>query len=136
MLRNKTNYLVLSGGIGVIFILVGSYLGSDWLNSSLIGLGAGLVGASLGKYINYRKITRTNESIESYEIEMNDPRNREIKTIAMAKAGRLLDLILIILSVISIFTKQPLWLTVILISLFLLYELFVYLYIVKLNKEM
>ncbi|MGO3733482.1 MAG: hypothetical protein ACTJHC_09945 [Vagococcus sp.] len=120
--------------IKISFILIGLLcitFGLSKENESttmLVAIGSGLIGGSLSTLIKHYRFTKQPDTLKSYKIEINDPRNKEIRTIALAKAGHLLEIVVILLSFIAIFTSQPIWMVLLLVASFLSYQALIYYY--------
>lgn len=127
--KKLTTYLLL--GVGIVLVIASFVIDESYL----LGLGAGVIGGGIAQLIKYKRVLGTEEKRDAFQIEMEDPRNTEIRTKARAKAGFYLDLALILLVLILPFTSAPFWLTVVLIVLFLAYEVMTYIFIKQLNNE-
>lgn len=132
---NKKIWSYVMLGIGIGCILGSLVVKESTMSGYIMGLGAGLTGASVAQLIKYHKLFNTEEKRESYQIEVEDPRNTEIRTTARARAGFYLDCALVGLVLILPFTNAPFWVTVVLIVLFLGYEVLTYSFIKRLNNK-
>jgi len=121
--------------IGVILLLIGLLIQSN-LSSISIGLGSGFIGGAMANLLKYKKFVTNPQYAKQYKIEENDPRNIEIRTMALAKSGSILSILIVILSLITSATQQALWITATLVGLFFIHTALTFYFITKLNKTM
>ena len=134
MKKKKTaSSLLLIVGIALLFF--GLLVDSD-LSPISIGLGSGFIGGAVANFIKYKKIVNNPQYAKEYKVEANDPRNIEIKTMALAKSGSILSILVLILSLITSATQQSLWVTATLVVLFAIHSILTVYFINKLNKTM
>jgi len=134
MKQTKTASIILFT-VAIIFLLFG-LLFKNHLSSFFIGLGSGFIGASVASLIKYKKFANNPEYTKKYNIETHDPRNMEIKTKALAQSGSILSILIVLLSLLTSATQQPLWITATLVGLFLVHAMLTFYFITKLNKTM
>lgn len=134
MKKKKTaSLLLLIAGIALLFF--GLLVDSD-LSPISIGLGSGFIGGAVVNVIKYKKFVHNPQYAKEYKVEANDPRNIEIKTMALAKSGSILSILVVILSLITSATQQSLWVTATLVGLFAIHSILTVYFINKLNKTM
>lgn len=121
--------------IGIVILLFGLLYNSD-LSPISIGLGSGFIGGAVANLIRYKKFITNPQYAKEYKTEANDPRNIEIKTKALAQSGSVLSILILLLSLFTSATQQPLWITLTLVGLFLIHALLTFYFITKLNKIM
>lgn len=69
-------------------------------------------------------------------IENNDERNTVIRNKAKAKAGDITQWLLIALAYLSILADSPIWVTLVIVVVFLMYSFLFIFYMSKYQKEM
>lgn len=101
------------------------------VSGMLIGAGAGLVGMSLSNLLMIRMERKNPALTKQAEIERRDERNRMLRDRAKAAAGEVLRWTVISTAYIAILLGAPLWVTLAIVGLFLLYCV---VYLCLLNK--
>ena len=103
---------------------------------SLIGIGAGLIGMSLANLV-MKQMERKNPTLEKQsQIDYYDERNTMIRNRAKAKAGDITQWLIMGIAYITILISAPLWVTLVVVIVFLIYH-FIGLYLInKYQKEM
>ena len=116
--------------IGSLFVELNS------ISGLLLGSGAGILGACISKlyFINFEK--KNPEIIKKNKIEFKDERNVLIRQRAKAKSADITQWLIIAIAYLTIIVNAPLWITLITITIFLLYNIIQIYYINKFNKEM
>lgn len=89
------------------------------LNGALLGIGAGGVGLALSNLLMLSWYDKHPKELRLSEIEAQDERNEMIRNKAKAKASDIIQWTVMILAWITIFADLPLWITLLLVSVFL-----------------
>ncbi|QIL46767.1 hypothetical protein G7081_06660 [Vagococcus coleopterorum] len=134
-MSKKKNMFIGLMILGVALFILGIIFESP-MTTFLIAFGSGLFGGGLAKFLIYDRLGKNPEKEKAYEISQNDPRNKEIRSIAYAKSGYYLQFFVIILGAVASFTNQPLWMVISLFAAFIIYQFLVYYYMAKLNSKM
>lgn len=134
--KRVVNIVVLA--VGVLGAAAGFILDtavSKQVSGLLIGVGAGLVGMSLSNLLMLRMERKNPALTKQAEIERRDERNRMLRDRAKAAAGEVLRWTVISTAYIAILLDAPLWVTLAIVGLFLLYSV-VYIWMMsKYQKE-
>jgi len=103
---------------------------------SLFGIGASFVGLSIGNLI-MKQMQRKNPALEKQsQIDYHDERNAMIRNRAKAEAGNITQWLIMVIAYITILISAPLWVTLAVVTVFLIYH-FIGLYLInKYQKEM
>lgn len=144
MLERKRKVVKIELLIGVCLILgsllmyslsiEGEFLSR--INSLLLALGCGCLGGSLGGFYQIKKLERNPKMIELFEISAEDERNKMIRYMANSKAGDITNWMLLVIAYISIIMGLPVWISILLISVFVLKYVLWFFYIKKYNDCM
>ncbi|TAH73805.1 MAG: hypothetical protein EWM47_02410 [Anaerolineaceae bacterium] len=137
MIKNKSFYIVTMA-IGVTLIVLSVFLRGEELKvfSGLsIGIGAGLLGMSIVHLIMKRYEEKNPELARQINIDTIDERNIIIQNRAKAKAGDITMWLIILIAIITIIIRAPLWFTLLVIAIFLLYNIFIVYFMNKYQKE-
>jgi len=106
------------------------------ISGLLIGIGAGLSGMSVANLV-VKHLERKNPELEKQaEIEYKDERNTMIRNRAKAKAGNITQWLIMGIAYITIIVSTPLWVTLTVIAVFLIYNMIVIYLMNKYQKEM
>lgn len=127
--------VLLAGVLGVVAGFLPNIVAGKQVSGLLIGAGAGLVGMSLSNLLMIRMERKNPALTKQAEIERRDERNRMLRDRAKAGAGEVLRWTVISTAYIAILLGAPLWVTLAIVGLFLLYSV-VYLFLLnKYQKE-
>ena len=138
MNKKTLNIILLLFGIS-LFLLGLIFLRGETVKSLsgvCIGIGAGLFGMSISNIclINFNK-KHPDESKQS-NIESADERNTMIRNKAKAKAIDIIQWFIMGIAYISILINSPLWVTMIIVGVFLLKHLLELYFMNKFQKEL
>lgn len=138
MLKRKSFY-VMTLIIGIVlfsssFLFRGEELKT--ISGVLIGIGAGLFGMSIANLWMKRFEEKNPDIIRDNEIEFKDERNTMIRYRAKAKAGDIIQWFIMGIAYLLIVIDAPLWLILITVGGFLLYNVISLYYMGKYQKEM
>ncbi len=102
----------------------------------LIGIGSGFIGLSISNLL-MKHIERKNPELEKQnKIDYNDERNTLIRNRAKAKAGDITQWLIMGVAYITIFISAPLWVTLAVVVVFLIYNVIGLYLMNKYQKEM
>ena len=93
---------------------------SDAQSGALIGIGAGLFGFGIAKWLVGRFGEKHPDLMKQNEIELKDERNQLIRSKAQALSGEILHWLLMAAAWVAIFLDAPLWITLSFVGVFLL----------------
>ena len=116
-------------------LLLRGRLPGSW-SGVLIGLGAGIFGASLSGLLMRRWESRNPEFAKQNEIDSRDERTTAIRSLAKARAGDVVQWCVMGIAWLSILAEAPLWLTLAAVGVFLLYSVLSLVFMIRLEKEM
>lgn len=132
--------------VNIVFLIVGLILVaiSLFMSNSIpknvgglcIGIGSGLVGMSCAKLFLAGYFKRNPEASELNMIEESDERNMLIRYKARAESGKITHWLIIVLALVTILLKAPLWVTLIGVGLFILQDIMYFFFIHKFSKLM
>lgn len=138
MRRKQSTYIaMLIVGIccmAASFLFMGEALKS--VSGVLIGIGAGLLGASVSNLLLLR-MEHKNPALEKQaKIEYGDERNTMIRHRAKARAGEITQWLIMGIAYVTIIISAPLWVTFAVIAVFLAYNVLGIYLMAKYQKEM
>lgn len=116
-------------------LLLRGRLPGSW-SGVLIGLGAGIFGASLSGLMMRRWESQNPEFAKQNEIDSRDERTTAIRSLAKARAGDVVQWCVMGIAWLSIPAGAPLWLTLAAVGVFLLYSVLSLVFMIRLEKEM
>lgn len=102
----------------------------------LIGVGASLIGLSVGGLFTRRFEKKNPEIAEQNEIELKDERNMMIRSRAKAKAADITQWFIMGIAYLTILISAPLWVTLAVVAVFLLYNILNVYFMIKYQKMM
>lgn len=106
------------------------------ISGVMIGVGAGLFGSGIAKLWMVRFEEKNPEVMKDNEIEFKDERNTLIRYRAKATAGDIIQWFIMAVAYILIIIDAPLWVILITVGGFLLYNILGLYYMSKYQKEM
>lgn len=122
--RTKTKLYLALAIVGIVLALVAKLaLNEFWNNAqsgAAIGIGAGMFGFGLSKYLFSRWEEKDPKFMKQNEIETKDERNQLIRSKAQAISGEVLHWLLMAGAWVAIFLGAPLWITLAFVGVFLL----------------
>lgn len=138
MLKKKSFYL-FTMIIGICLIGVSLFLRSEELKSIsgvFIGIGAGLFGVSIVN-LYMKKLEENNPDIKKQnQIDLKDERNITIQNRAKAKAGDITQWLIMGIAYITILIEAQLWVTLVVVGVFLMYNFLGLYFTNKYQQEM
>ena len=136
---NKNFYLVL-GIIGVAMALIAIYAldtsTEKTLSAVLIGIGTGLMGFGIAKWLVALWGERNPELMRASEIEMKDERNQMIRNKAQAVSGEILHWLMIAGAWVGILTDASVWMILLFVGLFILKTILDFAFMARYQKKM
>lgn len=131
----KSMFYITALSISIIMIIGSLFVELDSLSGLLLGTGAGVFGANIAKlyFINFAK--KNPDIIKENEIEFKDERNVLIRQRAKAKSADIIQWLIMLIAYLTILLNTPLWVTLVIVGIFVLYNIIQIYYINKFNKE-
>ena len=135
-MQRKSTFYVMAITISVIMIILSQFVELNSHSGILLGTGAGVLGANIAKlyFINLEK--KNPDIIKENEIELKDERNVLILQKAKAKSADITQWLIMLVAYLEIFVNAPLWIILLTVGIFVLYNIIQIYYINKFNKEM
>ncbi len=135
-MQKKSRFYTMAIIMSVIMIILSQFVELNSHSGILLGTGAGVIGASISKlyFINLEK--KNPEIIKENEIELQDERNVLIRQRAKAKSADITQWLIMLVAYLEIFVNAPLWIILVTVGIFVLYNIIQIYYINKFNKEM
>ena len=135
-MQRKSTFYVMAITISVIMIILSQFVELNSHSGILLGTGAGVIGASIAKLYSINLEKKNPDMIKENEIELQDERNVLIRQRAKAKSADITQWLIMIIAYLEIFVNAPLWITLVTIGIFVLYNIIQIYYVNKFNKEM
>ncbi len=138
-MKKKAAYYVVMLIFGICCIVASFFFNNEEVKpiaGILIGLGSGFIGLSISNLV-MKHIERKDPQLAIHaQIDYYDERNTIIRNRAKAKAGDITQWLIMAIVYITIFISAPLWATLAVVVVFLIYN-FIGLYLIsKYQKEM
>ena len=135
-MQKKSTFYVMAIITSIIMIILSQFVELNSHAGILLGTGAGVIGASIAKlyFINLEK--KNPDIIKENEIELKDERNVLILQKAKAKSADITQWLIMLVAYLEILVNAPLWITLVTIGIFVLYNIIQIYYVNKFNKEM
>ncbi len=105
-MKTKRLYTLLLFVVGMVFIILSVFFKA--YSSQLIGIGGGLLGVAIGRAISLYRYRKDPEYAKEAEIALHDERNLFLQDHALAIAGKMLMLIIGIVTLIATFVNRTL----------------------------
>lgn len=126
--------------VGILLVVISIVFCLNALNKTVsgicIGLGSGLVGLSFSNLFMLRWYKNHPEELKKARIEATDERNELIRSKAKAKCADILQWFILGVAWVAIFAGLPIWMTMLLIGIYLLKFILDLWLMTKFNKEM
>lgn len=135
-MQKKSMFYVMAITISVIMIILSQFVELNSHSGILLGTGAGVIGASIAKLYFISLEKKNPDMIKENEIELQDERNVLIRQRAKAKSADITQWLIMIIAYLEIFVNAPLWIILLTVGIFVLYNIIQIYYINKFNKEM
>ena len=135
-MQKKSMFYVMAITISVIMIILSQFVELNSHSGILLGTGAGIIGASIAKLYSINLEKKNPDMIKENEIELQDERNVLIRQRAKAKSADITQWLIMIIAYLEIFVNAPLWIILLTVGIFVLYNIIQIYYINKFNNEM
>ena len=135
-MQRKSTFYVMAITISVIMIILSQFVELNSHSGILLGTGAGVIGASIAKLYTINLEKKNPDMIKENEIELQDERNVLIRQRAKAKSADITQWLIMIIAYLEIFVNAPLWIILLTVGIFVLYNIIQIYYINKFNNEM
>ena len=135
-MQKKSTFYVMAITISVIMIILSQFVELNSHSGILLGTGAGAIGASIAKLYSINLEKKNPDMIKENEIELQDERNVLIRQRAKAKSADITQWLIMVIAYLEIFVNAPLWIILLTVGIFVLYNIIQIYYINKFNKEM
>lgn len=134
----KTSFYIMTLLIGIILIALSYVFKGEvkTVSGVLIGVGAGMFGMSIANLYMKHIEKKHPEDMKQNEIEFKDERNTLIRYRAKAKAGDVIQWFIMAIAYLMIIIDAPLWVTLAVVGVFLLYNVLSLYFMNKYQKEM
>lgn len=138
MLKKKTVYIVIILTGMVLIALSFLFRAEDvkTLSGVLIGIGSALLGSGIAKLWMKNYEEKNPDIAKENDIEFKDERNTLIRYRAKAKAGDIIQWFIMGIAYLLIIIDAPLWVILVTVGIFLLYNVLGIFYMGKYQKEM
>ena len=135
-MQKKSTFYVMAIITSIIMIILSQFVELNSHAGILLGTGAGVLGANIAKlyFINLEK--KNPDIAKENEIELQDERNILILQRAKAKSADIIQWLIMLIAYLEIFVNAPLWIILLTVGIFVLYNIIQIYYINKFNKEM
>ena len=135
-MQNKSMFYSMAITMSVIMIILSQFVELNSHSGILLGTGAGVLGANIAKlyFINLEK--KNPDIVKENEIELKDERNILIRQRAKAKSADIIQWLIMVIAYLTILVNAPLWITLLTVGIFVLYNIIQIYYINKFNNEM
>lgn len=135
-MQKKSTFYIAALIISIIMIIGSLFVELNSLSGLLLGTGAGFFGANIAKLYSLNLEKKNPDIIKENEIELKDERNILIRQRAKAKSADIIQCLIILIAYLTIIVNAPLWITLLTVGIFVLYNIIQIYYINKFNKEM
>ena len=135
-MQKKSMFYITAIIISVIMIIGSQFVELNSHAGILLGTGAGVIGASIAKLYTINLEKKNPDMIKENEIELQDERNVLIRQRAKAKSADITQWLIMIIAYLEIFVNAPLWIILLTVGIFVLYNIIQIYYINKFNNEM
>ena len=135
-MQRKSMFYISALIISIIMIILSQFVELNSLSGILLGTGAGVFGANIAKLYSINLEKKNPDIIKENEIELKDERNVLILQKAKAKSADITQWLIMLVAYLEILVNAPLWITLVTIGIFVLYNIIQIYYVNKFNKEM
>ena len=135
-MQKKSMFYITAIIISVIMIIISQFVELNSHSGILLGTGAGVLGANIAKLYSINLEKKNPDIVKENEIELKDERNILIRQRAKAKSADIIQWLIMLIAYLEIFVNAPLWIILVTIGIFVLYNIIQIYYINKFNKEM
>ena len=135
-MQKKSMFYITAIIISVIMIILSQFVELNSHSGILLGTGAGVLGANIAKLYFISLEKKNPDIIKENEIELKDERNVLILQKAKAKSADITQWLIMLVAYLEILVNAHLWITLVTIGIFVLYNIIQIYYVNKFNKEM
>ena len=135
-MQKKSMFYITAIIISVIMIILSQFVELNSHSGILLGTGAGVLGANIAKLYSINLEKKNPDIVKENEIELQDERNVLIRQRAKAKSADITQWLIMMIAYLEIFVNAPLWIILLTVGIFVLYNIIQIYYINKFNKEM
>ena len=135
-MQKKSMFYISALIISIIMIILSQFVELNSHSGILLGTGAGVLGANIAKLYSINLEKKNPDIIKENEIELKDERNVLILQKAKAKSADITQWLIMLVAYLEILVNAPLWITLVTIGIFVLYNIIQIYYVNKFNKEM
>lgn len=138
-MNRKTSINIFTMVLGICLIGINFYFKGEGFRSLAgvcLGTGAGLFGMSISNILMRRYELRNPDIAKQNAISLKDERNIIIRNRAKAKAGDITQWLIMGIAYITILIDAPLWVTLAVVSVFVVYNVLGLFYMSQFEKEM
>ena len=135
-MQKQSTFYITALILSIIMIILSQFVELNSHSGILLGTGAGVIGASIAKLYFISLEKKNPDMIKENEIELQDERNVLIRQSAKDKSADITQWLIMIIAYLEIFVNAPLWIILLTVGIFVLYNIIQIYYINKFNKEM
>ncbi|MBQ8821349.1 MAG: hypothetical protein IJZ82_01785 [Lachnospiraceae bacterium] len=138
MAKNKSVYIVTLI-IGIMLLICSFFVRGEELKTVsgvMIGVGSAILGTSIAKLWMKNFEEKNPDIMKDNEIEFKDERNTLIRYRAKAQAGDIIQWFIIGIAYLLIIIDAPLWVILVTVGIFLLYNILGVYFMSRYQKEM
>ena len=135
-MQKKSMFYITAIIISIIMIIISQFVELNSHSGILLGTGAGVLGANIAKLYSINLEKKNPDIVKENEIELKDERNILIRQRAKAKSADIIQWLIMLIAYLEIFVNAPLWIILVTIGMFVLYNIIQIYYINKFNNEM
>ena len=135
-MKKKSTFYIMGVVISTLMIILSQFVELNSHAGILLGTGAGVIGASIAKLYSINLEKKNPDMIKENEIELQDERNVLIRQRAKAKSADITQWLIMVIAYLEIFVNAPLWIILLTVGIFVLYNIIQIYYVNKFNKEM
>lgn len=138
-MNKKSIFYIVMLLLGICCVIISLFIHGEEvkaISGILIGVGSGFVGMSVINFVNIHIENKNPEYKKQSLIDLNDERNTLIRNRSKAKAADITQWFIIVIAYITILISAPLWVTLVVIMVFLLYNFLSIYFMAKYQREM
>lgn len=136
----KKSFNITLLAIGVILIALSFIFGNNdtykLFHGAFLGIGAGIIGLAFSNLLMMRWYNKHPNELKQAEIDAQDERSEIIRNKAKAKCSDIIQWVIMAMAWVTILADFPLWITLLLVSVFLLKSILELILMNKYNNQM
>ena len=137
---NKKSVSIIEVIIGMALFILGGIVFKEaipkYISGVCIGIGASLFGLGVSSFWFNNFCEKNPDELKQSEIEFSDERNTMIRNKAKAKVGDIIQWLIMGIAYITIVIDAPLWVTLVVVGVFLLKNALEVYFMNKFQKEL